>query len=234
MALNLLYSGFSRRIGLNDLDPAIYAFWYAAVRHSDEFCQKIADVAISIDQWHRQQEIWSNPADNSLMDVGFAAFFLNRTNRSGIIEGAGPIGGYNQIGSYKLDVRFNKSALIRSISLLGAARDNIEVTNDDALIYLETHLNESNFVYLDPPYYVRGRKLYRNFYTHDDHVAIADLMKNSSSPWLVSYDDVPQIREIYDWACPLEVKILYTAGKAALGSEVLYLSTGINGHHVAA
>ena len=37
--------------------------------------------------------------------LGFSAFFLNRTNRSGIIEGAGPIGGYTQTGKWKVDAQ---------------------------------------------------------------------------------------------------------------------------------
>lgn len=227
LALNLLYAGFCDRIGLNDSDPAIHAFWNSAVCHSDEFCDRISRATLTIDEWYRQREIWANWSLHSEMDVGFSAFYLNRTNRSGIIEGAGPIGGYDQRSAYTIGVRFNKTALIRAISLLGRAKDRIDISGDDAQEYLGRYLNPSNFVYLDPPYYVRGRKLYRNFYSHADHLAIAHVVRNSSGPWMLSYDDVPQIREMYSWSEPTELSILYSAGRSALGREVVYLSDNL-------
>ena len=55
------------------------------------------------------------------LEIGFAAFYLNRCNFSGVIKG-GPIGGINQTGKWKIDARFNKEDLIRRIRNLKRER----------------------------------------------------------------------------------------------------------------
>lgn len=227
LALNLLFSGFCKRVSLNDLDPCIYSFWLSIINNNDEFCSMVSSAILNIDEWHKQKEIWKSPESASTLSLGFATYYLNRTNRSGIIDGAGPIGGYDQRGNYKLDARFNRNSQISIIREIGKAKEFIDVTNLNALDYLKEHLIGPDFIYLDPPYYIRGRKLYRNYYDHDDHVAIADVMKSSEANWLVSYDDVEQIRRLYSWVDPIELRLLYSAGTCAVGKEVLYVSPNL-------
>jgi DNA adenine methylase len=107
---------------------------------------------------------------------------LNRTNRSGIIFKAGPIGGFNQDGNYKVNVRFNKEDLIERVQKIALHRKNIKVTNLDAVQIINninsfhTNINKT-FLYLDPPYYKRGKELYLNNYNHDDHLLLANSVK---------------------------------------------------------
>src|SRR5207248_2479181 len=115
-ALALLILGKVDSIVINDLDRAVFAFWKAVTENTDNFIQRIRQTPLTINEWYRQREIYRQP-DTELYDLGFAAFFLNRTNRSGILDG-GVIGGKNQTGKWSLDARFNKEALIKKIEVL--------------------------------------------------------------------------------------------------------------------
>jgi DNA adenine methylase len=226
LAIRLLTNGFVERVSINDIDRSIYAFWISALYKTDAFCALVEDTPITIDEWHQQRDVWIKGDMRNKLRLGFAAFFLNRTNRSGIIDGAGPIGGYSQVGKWKIDARLVKDRQIANLIELSAYRNQIEVSNLDALEYFrDKAADPKTFTYLDPPYYVKGQKLYKNFYQHDDHIRIADeLRRCRTARWVVSYDDVPAIRSAYKAFSPLTYFLNYSAGEKAIGTEVMYSS----------
>lgn len=230
LALKLLSTGFVHRIALNDIDPSIYSFWRAALTRSEELCDLVEKTPITIEEWRRQKAIWQAQDCRDELALGFATFFLNRTNRSGIIEGAGPIGGYAQEGAWRMDVRFNKVQLISRLQAIASYRRQITISNLDAIEFATARFSEPDtFSYFDPPYYVKGNKLYRNFYIHDDHCQIRDLLlANRDSRWVVSYDDVAEIREIYSELDPVTYTLNYTAGTKTTGNEVIYFSNTVS------
>jgi DNA adenine methylase len=242
LAIKLLTHGFVDRAWINDIDQSIYAFWVSALFNTEKFCRLLQNTPIDIDQWHHQQEIWEQSDFDNKLKLGFAAYFLNRTNRSGIIEGAGPIGGFAQKGNWKIDVRLVKDKQIENLRALAKYANQIKVTNLDALDYVEKTVGVDNcLVYLDPPYYVKGHKLYKNFYQPSDHIKIAqELTHRRKSRWVVSYDDVPEIRAAYKAFHPITYLLNYSAGEKSVGSEVIFLSdaliapdvTGFNIHHL--
>ena len=156
-ALRLLHEGVVSELLLNDLDRRIYAFWQAILNEHERFVDAIMSVELNVNQWKKQKEICLQPNRHSTFDLGFATFYLNRCNRSGILFGSGPIGGYSQIGAWRIDARFYRQTLAERIVRVAEQRDRIQVTNDDALRFLTTHLPRGKrrkqiFVYLDPPY----------------------------------------------------------------------------------
>src|ERR1044071_8377682 len=167
IACKLLLSGFVSRIHINDLDRSVYAFWRAAIFHTEEFCERIATTELSMSEWFRQRAV-QRDSKSRMAALGFAAFYLNRTNRSGIIRG-GVIGGREQSGNYPLDCRFNRENLIVKVSRLGALREQITVTNLDGneLLSKRRRFGANSFINIDPPYYVKGPHLYRNSFTHE-------------------------------------------------------------------
>lgn len=229
LALKLLSGGFVENIVLNDLDAAVWSFWHSALEYNDELCRLIANVPLTIEEWRKQRKIWDSKDLSDPLALGFATFFLNRTNRSGIIEGAGPIGGYSQEGKWRLDARFDAEKQADSIRTLRPFRSRIAIKNLDALDFLASCLETPNsLTYLDPPYYVKGSKLYRNSYAHFDHVNIMRAVgKSRDANWVVSYDDVVQIREIYEEFDPITYNLNYSAGRKSVGSEVIYLSDSL-------
>jgi DNA adenine methylase len=234
LAIKLLTNGFVDSIWINDIDQSIYAFWMSAIFDTERFCRMIQRTPADIDQWHRQQEIWKRSDFDDKLKLGFSAYFLNRTNRSGIIEGAGPIGGYAQKGNWKIDVRLVKEKQIENLKALSRYANQIKVTNLDAFDYLQQTVGADNsLVYLDPPYFVKGHKLYKNFYQPSDHLKIAtELERRRKSKWVVSYDDVPEIRDAYSSFSPITYLLNYSAGEKSVGSEVVFLSDALHAPEV--
>lgn len=229
LALKLLSNGFVQSININDIDSSIYAFWISAINNTDKFCQLIQNTNINIDEWHKQHEIWkAGDASNSLQ-LGFSAYFLNRTNRSGIIEGAGPIGGYAQKGTWKIDVRLQKKSQIENLQFIKKYSNQINIYNMDAIDFTNKYINsKDSMFYLDPPYYQKGNKLYKNFYEHSDHVRISKLLtKHKKRNWVLSYDNAPEIRKAYEHFSPIFYSLNYSAGTKTIGTEVIYLSDNI-------
>lgn len=230
VALELLFKEYASYIHINDADYAIYAFWYAAVNYTEELCERITQVPVNMNSWYAQKDVLENSHQHGVLDVALATFFLNRTNRSGILK-AGVIGGKAQAGKWKLDARFNKEDLASRIRLIGRFSNRIKVYNMDAVDFLRNRVPRlpcKRLVYLDPPYYIKGAELYRNYYTHEDHVLIANTLEDISGPWIASYDNVAAIREIYSEYVQDQYFLSYTAQDKRFGSEVMIYGPGVN------
>jgi len=228
VALALLMQDVVRNIHVNDLDPAIFSFWNSAINEPDSLCSMISQRRVSVAEWKRQLHIQRNPSGHDSLQIGFSTLFLNRTNHSGIICSGGMIGGAKQDGNWRLGARFNKSAIIARIERIAKIGDRIRLYQQDALAFISgllPTLNDTSLVYLDPPYYVKGRRrLYSNFYNHDDHAHIASALGRLDAPWLVSYDDQREIRQLYrNYRCR-QHKLAYTARDRSTGKEVLIFS----------
>lgn len=234
-ALNLLYNNVFSRIHINDYDYSIFSFWNSILFHTEAFISLVEKTPITIDEWYRQKEIFVQGRENDQLTLGFATFFLNRTNRSGIIFKAGPIGGVEQTGNYLIDVRFNKKNLIQRIEKIGNHADRIHLTNQDAieiinnLALLENELDQT-FLYLDPPYYNKGKQLYLNNYGHDGHEKLADSVNRlpNNLKWLISYDNVDPIKDLYHNYRLAKFDLNYVLQSKKFGSELLIFSDNLN------
>lgn len=228
-ALGLLFDGIVKKIIINDYDYTIYCFWDSILHRTDEFIQMIRDTDVTLEEWHKQKLIRKNLDDYDSLQIGFSTFFLNRTNRSGIIDKAGPIGGLGQLGKYPIDCRFNKNRLILQIQKIAAHKEHIEVHNMEALDFIKTVIlkQRNAFIFFDPPYYSKGPGLYTNFYLHKDHVNLANaiLQKLKNRHWIVTYDNVNQIKAMYSEVESIEFKLQYTLQSKRSGSEVMFFSS---------
>jgi DNA adenine methylase len=231
VALELLIEGQASHIHINDADPAIYAFWVSVTKHSDELLALLESTSITIEEWFRWRLVLREESKASLVEKGFATLFLNRTNRSGILK-AGVIGGKNQNGDYKLDARFKKDVVAARIEAIAKHARNISVYCEDSLQLLNRcaeFLPMQSLIYLDPPYYVKGKGLYRNYYEHNDHVAIAKKLQQKifKWPWVVSYDKVEEICAMYQMSQSLSYGLNYTAQRRYVGNEVMFFSRNV-------
>lgn len=211
-AMYLLVNNYVNKIVINDVDPVVYAFWWAVFNDTNRFAEMIMETPVNMDIWHRQKEILFGEGDVSKTELGFATFFLNRTNRSGIIKG-GVIGGQKQTGKYLIDARYNKEGLASRILKIGALRDKVQVFNLDAIRFLELSdfdFGERSLVYLDPPYYEKGSQLYRNHYFPEDHKKISEKVRGLKSPWLVTYDNCDEIKRLYEGVDGVEFSLHYS------------------------
>lgn len=232
-ALSLLMREQVNRVLINDADPRVHAFWMACLSKTREFLGLIESVPLTVAEWRRQRAIYQRPEGHPELHVGFATFFLNRCNRSGIIGNGGPIGGISQQGQWKIDARFNRAALVHRVQRVASYRDRIQVSNLDALVFLRERVQplppeEHAFVYLDPPYFKKAEDLYLNHYRPKDHAAVAAYVKrNLRQPWVMSYDDQPEIRRLYADLRHLKFELDYTAYSRRAGRELLIVKDGL-------
>jgi DNA adenine methylase len=231
LGIALLLNNKVRDIVINDLDYCIYSFWNSVLNETEELCEKIKHTSVTIEERAIQKDIYDNPDIHSCLNVGFATLFLNRTNRSGILRG-GVIGGKNQTGNYLIDCRFNKIDIIHRIQSIAEYREQITLFNMNASEFLETQdevLRRRCFLYLDPPYVVKGGNLYKNAFNQEDHAQLAKMVKSRlrSRKWIITYDNDSLIDKLYQSFRREIYKLSYTANEKKKGSEVMIFSPTI-------
>ena len=228
LALRLLFEGYVNHVYINDLDKSIYSFWFIVLNRTNEFCNWIDEVEISIENWNKYKSIQNNIDEYDDFEIAKSTFFLNRTNISGVIKG-GVIGGQKQLGKYKINARFNKDDLIYRIKRIATVKDRITISNLDGVSFIGK-LNKKKdevFIYLDPPYYQKGADLYMNFYSKEDHKRLSKHVYKMNKKWMVSYDNHEFILNLY----AEQNKIVYKLSQAAsnrIGDEVLIFSNEID------
>ncbi|MDB5165923.1 MAG: DNA-methyltransferase [Candidatus Saccharibacteria bacterium] len=229
-AISLLLLERVERIVINDYDPAIYSFWKAITERTDEFIYLVENTPITIEEWDIQKQIYKAADIADQLRLGYATFFLNRTNRSGIMN-AGPIGGKAQSGEWKIDARFNRKALIEKIKLISLYSDRITVLNEDGVDVITAYANDPrSFFYVDPPYFVKGTDLYLNAFKLQDHQKLANsLSKHAEAKWLLSYDNEKEILDLYPTREYRDFDLKYSANhNSKMGSELMILSNTID------
>lgn len=230
VALSLLFNEYASKVIINDVDRSIYAFWKSVLDNTEELCKRIEKAKVNIKTWEECKQIQNKKKTANILDLGFSTFFLNRTNRSGIING-GIIGGKNQDGKWKIDARFNKEDLICRIKRVAEYRNRIKAYNLDAIQLFKTIslFTEKTLVYFDPPYYENGRKLYVNFYEERDHQKIARRVQTiKKAHWIVSYDNKNEIKRLYVGCPQIKYHLNYSATNASKGSEIMFFSKELN------
>ena len=222
----LLEENMVSNVIINEKDPLLYYFWKAVFDDTDELINRIENTEISIENWH----LFAQYRDNNFLigqnyvDIGFAGLFLNRTNFSGILK-ANPLGGLKQESEYKIDCRFNKPKVIQAIRDIAKYKDRVKVCHMDAVQFMKRELRYKRccktFVYLDPPYYDEGPGLYRYYFTEKQHTELAQYIKTKRFPWLLSYDDTPEIRQLYNRRTCVNLYLDYSVKTSKKGQEIL-------------
>jgi len=230
VALSLLFNEYASKIIINDIDKSLYSFWYSVLNKTDDLCRLIHDTPVTIKSWEQQRKIQDQKSKYGYLKVGFSTFFLNRANRSGILN-AGIIGGKDQTGTWKIDARFNKVDLISRIEKIALYKEKIELYNEDAVKLvgtLKSQLPAKTLFYFDPPYYVKGKDLYLNYYEDQDHEDIADeIGRLNKQKWIITYDNVKTIRKLYSDYRQVKYTLNYSAAHANKGEEVMIFSDNV-------
>jgi len=222
--LSLLVTGQVDHVVINDLDPAIHAFWQSLVKSPDLLIDKILTTPLDVTEWRRQKRVYSS-GQADLDALAFSTFFLNRTNRSGILNG-GPIGGLDQTGNYKIDARFDRNKLADRIRLLKLYAPNITVSCKDGVdVIAEYAERPDTFIYADPPYFEKAGSLYMNSFRAEDHEDLARTLNAvADATWLLTYDNVAAVHRLYPERRRRLFGLFYSANGAARASEIAVLS----------
>ncbi len=227
-SLVLLFAGKVDEIIINDLDKAIYTFWKVAVSNTDYLIRKIQRTDITIDEWKKQKRIYETTPNEC--KLAFATLFLNRTNRSGIMNG-GPIGGMDQSSQWKIDARFTKETIIERLTQIKEYKRQIKVFRLDGIDLLKKleldRKSKNYFVFLDPPYYQKGKSLYLNHYNDEDHQKLAKFLETSFLKWIMTYDNVPYIKNLYSKKRTNRFSVQHNAFESRVGREIMIFSDDI-------
>lgn len=229
IAVELLLRNVVSRIVINDYDKGVWSFWKAILTETDRFIEQIRTIPLTIEEWNRQREICINQNDKYSFELGFSTFYMNRTNRSGIIKG-GVIGGQEQAGAWTMDVRFNREELISRVRNIAERKNDIKLYNKDinSFIMHYASLYEDNaLIYFDPPYYKKGKQLYMNFLEHEDHIRIEETIReNVTCDWIITYDNAPEIEKIYQGYVLYLYDLNYSVSKKCKASELMIFKAG--------
>ena len=192
---------------------------------NDRFIDAIMSVPLTVDEWQHQKTIIDSAKQYSF-ELGFATFYLNRTNRSGILKG-GLIGGKEQVSDWKMDARFNRENLSEKVRLIGSRKKDITIYNKDVSTFINTFLpkySDNALVYFDPPYFYKGKQLYMNYFTLKDHKRIETLVRNNlKSDWIITYDNAPAIRNIYQNYPMKKYELNYSIGEKRKSDEIMIM-----------
>jgi DNA adenine methylase len=224
----LLREGLVDHLVINDIDPAVHAFWTSAVHDNRRFVRRVNKIPLTIDEWRRQRTIYQGGDASDPLRLGLAFFYLNRTNRSGILN-AGVIGGQKQQGNYLIDARFNRTTLTERLTAIGDLADQITVSDLDGRSVIQAYADDaSTFMYIDPPYVHAGSQLYLNAFDGRDHQALAAVVTSiPKAHWLVTYDTAPLIERAYKDHFQCRIAISYSARYPGKAEELLVGSPAV-------
>jgi len=231
VGLSLLLDEYASKIIINDIDLSLYAFWYSILNQTEQFCKLIEETPVTIETWRYQKEKQLNKKNYTLLELGFSTFFLNRVNYSGIIKG-GVIGGLKQEGKWKINARYNKKDLIKRIKKISLYKNRIEVYNLDAINLIDLiriKYKKNVLIYFDPPYYINGKNLYLNYYDNKDHKdLLKEIQKLKVQNWILTYDNVKQIKTLYSDYRQRKYSLQYSANRPNRGEELMIFSNDLH------
>lgn len=200
VAIDLLLRDVVSLIVINDYDKGVWSFWKAILTETDRFVERLHTVPLTMDEWERQREICHVKKDKYSFELGFATFYMNRTNRSGIIKG-GVIGGQEQSGKWRMDARFNRDELILRIKNIERHKATIKLYNKDINSFITNYIpkyEENAIAFFDPPYVRKGKQLYMNYFNLEDHMRIEEAIREQvKCDWIITYDNAPELKYIY-------------------------------------
>lgn len=225
-AFNLLSRERADHIHLNDLDIRVFSAWKAILQENDKFVAALQKCDVSLETWKWAKELVDRPTQNYSFDLGFATFFINRTSRAGIITGSGPIGGYKQSGEWKIDARFYRDTMVKRVKWIGENADKVSLYRLPAVDFLkecESKLDPVRTLYfIDPPYVKIGSRLYLDGMLDGGHEYLAQYINdNHLVHWIMTYDDHPLIRNLYEECKIRHLQVNYSLGRSRKENEVL-------------
>jgi DNA adenine methylase len=125
--------------------------------------------------------------------TGFNFLVVNRLSHGGRGVKAGPQGGHNQDGKYKIGCRWNTETLVKHIQDLHDLFGTVDVK---WVCGSYEGVQELDYLYMDPPYWDIGDEMYQHSFTENDHLNLFDYLR-ARDGWLLSYNNCPEVRNIY-------------------------------------
>jgi DNA adenine methylase len=232
MGIAMLDYPYFNGVWINDKDPGIASVWTAIAQHPGRLIEHIKGFTPSIDAFDSFKDelltVTSVPAETeALVDLGFKKLALHQMSFSGLgTKSGGPLGGRAQLSKGKIDSRWSPHRLCRKIGEFHQRFAVVNVTGCTCLDFADLIEDETCdcLIYCDPPYVGQGNNLYQCGFTEQDHVRLAECLRKTPHPWVLSYDDCPLVRDLYSWAQIGELAVGYSVSSVRRTSELLIMS----------
>lgn len=214
---------------LNDIDYGIISLWQSVLQMPDQLSELIHHFTPSTQLYNEYKK---SDGDRSILPIeaAFRKLALHQMSYSGLgAMSGGPLGGQSQGNSrYRIDCRWSRERLQKDVFELHSTLSNITDLRLTCGDYSRLFAPGKNvFMYLDPPYYQKGKDLYKYAMSPDDHFVLAKRLRATPHNWIMSYDDSPVIRGLYNWAHIEELEATYTVytgnGNRPKNKEILII-----------
>lgn len=188
---------------LNDLSHDVVNFFRVCQQHYEELVRYLKFMVVSR-EWF-EQLVETKP--ETLTDIQRAARFLYLAKNCY----AGLVRRQSYAWSVTQTNRFNPNRIPEQIEETHKrlARVQIECLPYEQII--AQYDRPETLFYLDPPYY--KIKLYRYNLEHEDFVRMAELLRNLKGKFILSLNDVPEVRALFKSFTIRTVELAYTAQK---------------------
>ncbi len=198
----------SRFESINDLNSDLVVFYRVLQYHLEEFCRQFRWLLSSrewFEDWNRQISA------GGLTDIQRAArfYYLQRHCFSGDIV-------KRSFGrSTMRPPRINLLRLEEELSAVHLRMVRVTVENLPWQQYVARYDSSSTFFYLDPPYHGFEEIYGKGIFSAEDFSALAEQLATIKGKFLLSINDVPEIRQTFAAFRIAEVQTTYCSRKTA-------------------
>ncbi len=198
---------------INDKDKELITF-YNVISDKNKLNNFLKLIENEIASRERHAEVLKFEPKTDIEEA-FKYFYLNRTSFSGIMHK--PRWGY-ALGSSVTPDRW-----IDLILPVAEKLSSAKITNLDFRKIIEKDSSNDVLLYLDPPYFKASKSIYKNEFTHQDHLDLMNLLKKTKFKFILSYENCHEIKDMYSWAKIHETSFTYFMSEARRqnGSELI-------------
>lgn len=221
-----------KKYWINDLNYELYNFWY--------ICQQDTDFIINKSiEWRNKYFVATRNRESNGKELHrFLRQNLNVFNNKElatayfVLNNIVFAGGTLVCGVTQQHVdHFKQLDIKKRFDGMAEILEGTKITNLDYQKVVEAP-GDNVYIFLDPPYYsVTDSGLYgksdkwRNLHKMFDHNRFADVMRKCEHKFLITYDDHPMLRKLFNWANIIEFKLQYGMGNKkgysqGIGNEI--------------
>lgn len=188
ISLTTAFEGLARHVIFAELDKSVASVWRVVLNGQAEW---LAKQILNFDLTLQNVKVVLKQEAPDLREKAFQTILRNRVQRGGILaDGAGLIKtGENGRG---LNSRWYPETLARRIREINQQKDKMTFVEGNGFDLIEEHKADAEAAfYIDPPYTIAARRLYKVWQT--DHTKLFAAMAGCRGDFLMSYDNTAEI-----------------------------------------
>lgn len=216
----------SEKNWLNDKDEELMICY--KILQDPQLRQRLAeDLSHEVASKERWREVYES-VPQSEYEIARKYYYLNRTSFSGKLVSAA--------WGYRPHRSLPPERWKERIIPCGEALYGVKLTSVDFEKVIDDP-GDDVLMYVDPPYYLPPKhKHYRHGFDPEDHERLAESLKKTHHKFFLTYDDCPEVRNLYNWANIYNASFVYRVGDSAtmggnrqLGFELIITNYEVNG-----